>query len=130
MLLKREHFSQGSIVYLALTYCHIPFNGCFIDTNEKYFPSMHKDLMSQEKNLTPASEPSALSPGMSSAFPSLARAWMDLCSTHSSIPQNSVGVCVWVWVREKKKRHGLVYSGTSEIGTTSLQRTLGSTTYY
>ena len=46
--------------------------------------------MFQEKNLTPASEPSALSPGMSSAFPSLARAWIALCSTHNSIPQNSV----------------------------------------
>ena len=58
----------------------------FITCDTKKFAEHKENFVFQEKNLTPASEPSALSPGMSSAFPSLARAWMALCSTHSSIP--------------------------------------------
>ena len=55
----------------------------FSDPDKTTHTHENKD---QEKNLTPASDPSALSPGMSSALPSLARLWMALFSTHSSMP--------------------------------------------
>ena len=49
-------------------------------------------IVVHEKNLTPASESSGLDPGINSALPCFASAWMVFFNIHSSIPENSVQI--------------------------------------
>lgn len=68
------------------------YNGHTIIIHCDILVSVEIWIVVHEKNLTPASESSGLDPGINSALPCFASAWMVFFNIHSSMPENSVQI--------------------------------------